>query len=222
LVLAASTVTFRAQADERNQETILTINQPIQVTKTVLDPGTYVFRLLDNPWNRDVVQIYNADETHLIATIIAMHNERLKMTGDSRFLFYETPAGSPKALHAWFYPGQLDGAEFPYPKHLAMLTASASAPAASPAPAPAPAEPQAQAPPPQPQEQATQVEVNQTQVEVAQNNPPAQPEPPAAVETPAPPVAQELPKTATPYPLFGLGGLFSFAAYGLLRLKRLA
>jgi hypothetical protein len=227
LVLAASTATFRAKADERDKRTVVTINQPIQVTKTVLTPGTYVFSLLYSPWNQSIVQIYNADGQHLITTIMAMHNERLRPTGDSQFLFYETPAGSPRAVHAWFYPGDIDGQEFPYPKHLAMLTASVAAPAPTPTPAaaaaPAPAEPQAQAAPP-PQEQA-EVETNQTQIEVAQNNPPAQPEPAPAVETLPPPAVQEpasLPKTATPYPLFGIGGLLSFAAYGLLRITRVA
>lgn len=223
LILAASTVTFRAQADQWDKRTVVTIDQPIQVTKTVLEPGTYVFRLLDSPANRNIVQIYNSDQTHLITTILAINNYRLQPTGGSKFLFYETPQGSPKAVHAWFYPGDQYGQEFPYPKHLAMLTATAAVPA--PVPAPAPPEPQAQvAPAPPPEQPAPQAEVSQP-VEIAQNTAPAQPEPPAVVETPAPAPSQEpvsLPKTATPFPLFGLGGLFSFAGYGLLRLRRLA
>ena len=228
LILAASTGTFRAQADQWDKRTVVTIDQPIQVTKTVLQPGTYVFRLLESQSDRHIVQIYNSDQTHLITTILALNNYRLQPTGDSKFLFYETPQGSPKAVHAWFYPGDEYGQEFPYPKHLAKLTASAAVRPAAPAPvaAPAPPEPQAQiAPAPAPEQPAPQAEVSQAPVEIAQNTPPAQPAPPAAVETPAPAPAQEpasLPKTATPFPLFGMGGLFSFAGYGLLRLKRLA
>jgi outer membrane biosynthesis protein TonB len=222
LLLAATTVTFRAKADEWDKRTVITIDQPIQVTKTVLQPGTYVFRLLDSPSNRNIVEIYNADQTHLITTVLAINNYRLQPTGNSKFLFYETPEGSPKAVRAWFYPGDEYGQEFPYPQHLATLTASTAtpappAPAPAPAPAPEPAAPQAQAPPPP---QQAQVET-QTQVEVAQNNPP----PPPAVDQPAPapePAPASLPKTATPYPLFGMGGLLSLAAYGLLRLKRAA
>ena len=30
--------------------------------------------------------------------------------------FWEVPAGQPKALRAWFYPGDNDGQEFAYPK----------------------------------------------------------------------------------------------------------
>src|ERR1700677_3983125 len=149
LMLAASTVPFKAQADEWSKMTVLTIDQPIQVTKTVLEPGTYVFRLLDSPSNRNVVQIFNADQSHIITTILAIPNYRLQPTGDSRFAFYETPAGHPKALHAWFYPGDNFGQEFTYPKQLAMLTTTAAVAAPAPAPMPAP-EPQAVAPAPEP------------------------------------------------------------------------
>jgi len=225
LVLLASSVTYRAQADEWDKRTVLTVDQPIQVTKTVLQPGTYVFRLLSSPSDRHIVQIFNADQTQIITTVLAIPNYRLEPTGDSRFSFYETPAGHPKALHAWFYPGDNFGQEFPYPKQLAMLTASAPAPKLIPAPEP---ELQAEAPAPPPPPPAPEESLNQTPiqqeppVEIAQNTPPAQPEPPPAVETPAPAAAPDLPKTATPYPLFGLGGLFSFAIYGLLQLKRFA
>jgi hypothetical protein len=224
LVLLASSVTYRAQADEWDKRTVLTVDQPIQVTKTVLQPGTYVFRLLSSPSDRHIVQIFNADQTQIITTVLAIPNYRLEPTGDSRFSFYETPAGHPKALHAWFYPGDNFGQEFPYPKQLAMLTASAPAPKLIPAPEPElQAEAPAPPPPPAPEESLNQTPIQQEPpVEIAQNTPPAQPEPPPAVETPAPAAAPDLPKTATPYPLFGLGGLFSFAIYGLLQLKRFA
>jgi LPXTG-motif cell wall-anchored protein len=220
-MLAASTVPFKAQADEWNKMTVLTIDQPIQVTKTVLEPGTYVFKLLDSPSNRNVVQIFNADQSHIFATILAIPNYRLQPTGDSRFSFYETPAGHPKALHAWFYPGDNYGQEFTYPKQLAMLTTTAAVAAPAPAPMPAPApEPQAAAPAPPPQEAAAEPQP-EPQVEIAQNNPP----PPPAVETPAPepapaPEPPSLPKTATSYPMFGLGGLLSLGLFGLMRAKR--
>jgi len=60
---------------------------------------------------------------------------------------------------------------------------------------------------------------------IAQNNP--EPQTPRVVEpAPAPvqPKAEEsaeLPKTATPFPLIGLGGLGSLVVLGLLRIKHL-
>ena len=39
-----------------------------------------------------------------------------RRTGKSVFAFWEVPAGQPKALRAWFYPGEEFGQEFAYPK----------------------------------------------------------------------------------------------------------
>src|SRR5271154_4266110 len=116
-------------ADQWNKRTILTVNEPIQVPTQVLPPGKYVIKLLDSPSNRHVVQIFNGDETHLITTILAIPNYRLQPTGKTVFGFWETPPGQPKALRAWFYPGDNFGQEFAYPKTAAVqIAASAHAP----------------------------------------------------------------------------------------------
>src|SRR6266700_3584353 len=129
-----------ARADEWNKKTILTVNETIQVPNKVLPPGKYVIKLLDSPSNRHIVQIFDGDETHLLTTILAIPNYRLQPTGKTVFGFWETPPGQPKALRAWFYPGDNFGQEFAYPKSTAvMIAAPAPAPEAAPAPAPEPA-----------------------------------------------------------------------------------
>src|SRR5579862_1974241 len=121
LGLAAGIFAFRAQASQWDKQTVITVDQPIQVTDTYLEPGTYVFRLLDSASDRHVVQIFNADQNHLINTVMAIPNYRLQPTGDSRFSFWETPPGTAKAMRAWFYPGDGFGQEFRYPKQLRQL-----------------------------------------------------------------------------------------------------
>jgi LPXTG-motif cell wall-anchored protein len=216
-------VTSNARADQWDKKTILTVNEPIQVRDTVLQPGQYVFKLLNSQSDRHIVQIFNYNQTRIIDTQIAIPNYRLQPTDNSRFGFWETPAGSPRALRAWFYPGDNFGQEFPYPKHLAMAKpASASVTYREAQPEP-----------------AARVE---TAVEVPA--PVAEPETVAAVEAPAPepaPVAADapvqgsaepqqdaaadagrariLPKTASSYPLFGLAGLLSLGGFALLRRK---
>lgn len=103
-----------ALADEWNKRTILTVNEPLQVPGQTLQPGKYVMKLMDSPSNRHIVQIFNGDETHLVTTILAIPNYRLRPTGKTQFTFWETPAGQPPALRAWFYPGDLFGQEFAY------------------------------------------------------------------------------------------------------------
>ena len=53
---------------------------------------------------------------HLVTTVLAIPNYRLRPTGKSIFAMWETPAGQPAALRAWFYPGDNFGQEFAYPK----------------------------------------------------------------------------------------------------------
>jgi hypothetical protein len=205
-----------ARADQWDKKTILTVNEPIQVRETVLQPGKYVFKLLDSQSDRHVVQIFNYDQTRIIDTELAIPNYRLQPTGSSRFSFWETPDGSTRALRAWFYPGDNFGQEFPYPKHLAMAkTSSASVSyheaqpepvAEAPAPAPQP-EPVAAAEPPQPAPEPA----------VAEAPAPA-PEPQAPAPAASEP-APVLPKTASAVPLIGLAGLLSLGCFAFLRRK---
>jgi hypothetical protein len=71
-----------------------------------------VIKLLDSPQGRSTVQIYNADENRLLATVPAIPAYRLVLAGDSEFKFYGVSEGRPPALHTWFYPGDYFGIEF--------------------------------------------------------------------------------------------------------------
>ncbi len=77
IVLTAS-LTMVAKADDWDKRTILTVNQPIQVTDQLLQPGQYVFKLADSSSNRHIVQIFNRDETRLIDTVLAVPNYRTR------------------------------------------------------------------------------------------------------------------------------------------------
>jgi len=219
-VLASGVLAIRAKADPWDQKTVLTVSQTIQVRDTVLEPGQYVLRLLDSQSNRHVVQIFNSDQSRVLGTVIAYPAQRLEPSSDSRFTFWETPPGTARAMRTWYYPGELIGNEFPYPKHLKQLAmASTTTTAAAPAPAPAP-EPPAAEPAPQPEPaptpQASEEPTPQQPAEVAQATPP----PPPAEPAPAPEPAQ-LPKTGSPYPLIGFAGLALLGVSGMLKLKRL-
>ena len=226
LALALSVGVFRAQADQWNKKTVLTIDQPIQVTDTYLEPGTYVFKLADSSADRHVVQIFTADERHIINTVMAIPNYRLEPTGNSRFAFWETPPGTARAMRAWFYPGDNFGQEFPYPKQLRPLAALQTPEPAlveppPPPPAPAP-EPITAAPEPAPPAPTTQAQVEEpSPAPAAPEAPQENAEPPAPPPQAAPsPEPSELPTTASPYPTIGLGGLFALGLYGLVRRLR--
>ena len=119
------------QADAWNKKTNLTINDPLEVPDcctpdltVTLQPGEYVMVLVDSLSDRHIVRIFDKDQQHVITTILAIPNYRLKPTGETVFQYWEVPAGQPRALRAWFYPGDNFGQEFAYPKQRAAQIAS--------------------------------------------------------------------------------------------------
>ncbi len=215
--VAVAALSPYATADEWNKKTVVTISEPMEVPGVVLQPGTYVFKLVDSQADRNIVEIQNQRENHTFATIIAIPNYRLRRTGKTVISFWETPAGQPKALRAWFYPGDNFGQEFRYPKTRATEITQVAHEQVPVAEQPAPVAPPEPAPQPAP--------------EVAQNTPPPPPAPveaapapavqPPPAPAPAPEIAennlpQTLPQTASNLPLLSLVGLLSLCgAFGL-------
>jgi hypothetical protein len=197
-----------AFADGWDKKTILTVNEPLLVPGATLQPGKYVVKLVESLSNRHIVRIFNEQEDQVITTILAIPNWRLTPTGETQFMFWETPAGNPPAIRAWFYPGDNFGQEFAYPKGLAAKIATTSS-------APVPAyEPVTET------ELATvtvvPVEKTAEPVQVAQA--PAVTRPAEPVESvPAPVVPQEMPKTGSLGPAILLAGIAAVSVGTALR-----
>jgi hypothetical protein len=115
LVGGAACFAPAAKADEWNKETVVTFSEPLQIPGKVLPAGTYVFKLADSESDRDIVQISTKDQKHLLATIMAVPDDRAEPTGKTVLTLEERPSGSPEALHSWFYAGDTDGVQFLYP-----------------------------------------------------------------------------------------------------------
>jgi hypothetical protein len=121
--LGAAVLPSGAQADTWNKKTVVSFSQAVEVPGKILPAGTYTFQLLDSLSDRHIVQIFNADGSQILATILAINNYRLQPTGETVMKFSERPADSPDALRAWFYPGDNFGQEFVYPKVRAIQLA---------------------------------------------------------------------------------------------------
>lgn len=200
-ILGAMLLPGTASADRWNKATKLTFSAPIEVPGTSLPAGTYWFQLLDSPANRHIVQIWNADRSQLLATILAINNYRFRPTGDTVIRFAERPAGSPEAIKAWFYPGDNFGQEFVYPKTRAIqLAQQVAAPVleTKDEQAAAPASVLQQAP-------VNAVTAKGEEVEIAEV---------VQVEQ-----VESLPATASPLPLVGILGLVSVGVGLALRRK---
>jgi len=221
------------QADEWNKKTNLTVNEPLEVPSccapghtVILQPGEYVIALVDSQSDRHIVRIFDKDQKNVITTILAIPNYRLRPTGQTVLGYWEVPAGQPRALRAWFYPGDNFGQEFAYPKEKAAQIAAFVK-----VPVPAIAVETAA---PEDLKTAPLVAVDETgkTSELAMTAPEplveAAPAPaPAPEAAPVAPVATDtadravaeapaLPHTASGLPLLGLAGLVSLAVFSAL------
>ena len=210
-----------AKADDYDKNTKITVNEPVRLPTMTLQPGNYSLRLIDATGNRHVVKVTDENGKGL-GLILAMPNYRLVPKDRTVLTYWETPPGQPRAVRAWFFPGDNFGQEFIYPKNEAAQIASYtggtlpdahsdlktaqvqnfdesnSTPPATVAAAPAPA-PVAETPAPAPAEPQA----------IAQATPP-----PAPAATPdTTPAPTQLPQTASDLPLIGLIGLLSLGAF---------
>ena len=102
-----------ASADQFDKETRFTCSQPVLVAGTVLQAGTYWFKLEDLTNPRYVVVIRDEDRTHVVARVNAIPAYRVKPEGHTTFEYWDwDTSGKTLALHTWFYPGDFVGFEF--------------------------------------------------------------------------------------------------------------
>ena len=103
-----------ARADQFNKKVIVTFSMAVGVPGRVLPAGTYVFKLVDGIAVEHVVQIWNEEETELLATAMTIPITRSESPAQSIFAFEDPVGKSPLAIKAWFYPGDKTGEEFVY------------------------------------------------------------------------------------------------------------
>jgi len=216
LICLASPLSYAG--DEWNLTTRFTLNREFEVPGAILDANTpYVIRLLPSPVERDVVQVFNDDQSKLLTEFIAIRTERTNKEDKTMFTFLETGPGHPVPIHQWYYPGRITGREFIYPHDQALRIAGYTKTTIVMPTAVAAVvqetivtEPEAVAevePAVEPEVQIAQAEPAEQQVEREDENVAEQPaaEQPALIasnETPT----RELPKTASDLPLTGLIG----------------
>jgi len=132
VALAIAAIAFglagSAGADEYDKKTMITFSKAVEIPGRVLPAGTYVFKLADSLGDRHIVQVFTADGSQILATLVAIPDSRLTTTDATFITFDEVVAGAPDAIRAWFYPGNSIGQEFVYPmSRAAQLAAAANA-----------------------------------------------------------------------------------------------
>ncbi len=204
----------QAFADQWDKKTLVTFSAAVEIPGMVLPAGQYIFKLADSAANRNIVQVFNAEENEIFATILAIPSYRLQPAGDTVMLFEERSVGQPQAIHAWFYPGDNFGQEFVYPKARALeLARETQEPVLSANVTPTETI--------QELEQTPVAEITADNHEVQLEEPTAPrtaPEIPKAELTEAP--VEELPQTASSLPLIGIIAISSLGLAALLFVVR--
>jgi len=84
----------------------LPVTEPLEVGGTILQPGTYMIRVLRSHVDRNKVQITNPEMTKVYATLLTVPhalqpNEKMPNT---MFVYYPAAEGLPRALRTWYAP----------------------------------------------------------------------------------------------------------------------
>ena len=84
----------------------LPVTEPLLVGSTILQPGTYVIKLIRSPYDRNKVQITSVNGDTVFATLLTVPHqlEPGEEVPNTKFVFYPAESGLPRALRTWFAP----------------------------------------------------------------------------------------------------------------------
>jgi hypothetical protein len=111
-MLAASPSVFTA--DDWNRLSYYTFDHPVRVPGHILLAGRYVFKLLDDDNNHNIVTIWNEEQTKLEATVLAMPHCAATTPSQDSFVYFAREENSTPAIKIWFYRGNPCGERFIY------------------------------------------------------------------------------------------------------------
>lgn len=178
------------------ESSVLRLTEPLDVGGTVLQPGVYVIKALQNIANRNILRVTSEDGAEVFATVLSIPHslEAGQDPEDTAFVYYPSVAGAPQALRTWFASDSTSGGghDIVYPKPRAMeLAAAAKQPVVA----------YTGMTEPEDMETAELVIVT-PENEVAPYDAPSPATEPVMVAE-----VREMPSTASPVPLFGMIGL---------------
>ena len=113
-----------ARANGCDKLSYLTFSAPVSLPGVALPAGTYQFTHPDCSSDH-ILRVSSQDGRRVYATVLAIPENRPTPSEQAIVVLGEMPAGSPKAIRAWFYPGETIGDKLIYPKGEARTIADA-------------------------------------------------------------------------------------------------
>jgi hypothetical protein len=125
IALLCTTINPTAKASAWDKKTIVTFDKSVEIPGQVLPAGTYIFTLLDSAsGSRNIVQIWNEDQSQLIATTQTISTYVAQPFEGPVIRLQDYSPDSPMVIRSWFYPGETDGHEFVYSESQSQELAS--------------------------------------------------------------------------------------------------
>ena len=107
----SSAVAVPAFADVQDRTTTVEFTTPTRLPGITLQPGKYVFRLAQPVARQNVVEVFSADGSKKLATVLTVDYDR-PLVGKTTTVMFENT--NPPALRAWYFPGETVGRAFVY------------------------------------------------------------------------------------------------------------
>src|ERR1700719_108871 len=107
LLLAFVIILPSARADEFDQATKMTFNQPVQIPGRILPAGTYWFVLAKTETTsyQHVVRVFSLDRSILYAPLLTIETQPATPAAKTVVTLADRGPDQPKAIVSWLYPG---------------------------------------------------------------------------------------------------------------------
>jgi hypothetical protein len=106
------------------ETSFLQVTEPLDVGGHLLEPGTYVIRVLPGYTNRNLLQITNEDRSKIFATVLSIPHAYPVGVGEANteYVLYPAVEGTPRALRTWYAVDSTSkgGHDIVYPEGRAM------------------------------------------------------------------------------------------------------
>lgn len=104
----------------------VTVGVLTQLPGTTLAAGSYVFRLSGQQSGWDIVQVYNADQSSLVTTLLAYPNPKLASNGQPFLVYPQSTDSQTQVMEAIFFDGDAVAQQLAYPKQAADAIGAAN------------------------------------------------------------------------------------------------
>jgi hypothetical protein len=116
----------QANAQQPSNASELSVDEPVDVGGTILQPGTYRIEVAKLDENRDMLQVKSVDRMKLYTTTLSIPHATIagEVMPETRFVYYPATAGLPKVLRTWYEEGRSSGHDIVYSRARALELAA--------------------------------------------------------------------------------------------------